>query len=905
MWILRRPERLSVPHSQETSPFCEPRPYPAGRPLPEDHLPCHYELRERLLSGGERPALARSWAELASVDRFTPRTLADSLTVLLETRSAPDVEERALPTLDPSHGVREDRRSAAHPRGLYRPRSGTPKPGQEGPVDLRVWLCQPRGPRLVLDAHRRHLEAALELLDRAGYAREKLDRLRREPISAGDPYWLYHSSDGGKISAAIPARFASLVLPQLVGKSTRFAEQVLGVYRELDLDDCEDLLLPILRLLVSCPEAQFLETARSVLAVHEREDRRRLAEYLTVAHREVRPTAGISEPPRAIAFEELTALERPNHDAIYWHRLYWYIRHRMRGADRQYLAAGLTLADLYHEARDFTECRSAPGFPLERLLSFTDWVERSSPETLRSSRYSPMTLWAHYGAMPDFVDGFLGILDWRRVGGRAAWSYVYLALDVVYMANDFETARDIGRLVRARLVEFFDTYRAVDPLYRQKLADQIECIHDASPGLPWLAAAWTPLAHLLARSCKAPFCKDNDASNLWIDIALHVDPKQLERLSRLSDDALMRVEETCQRTNDSVLVERGVHTLIRALPSLTLDFLEREPARLLRAAKQLGTFSKPERLRIVDAYTRERVFRVDWQAIGPRGAVRLFEGLLARGLPSPVPKKLRAAAESPERSLTPAQEERAMRTLRSRLDAMRLDLLNIVIEETLGRAYDTAGIGSEERHALRLAQLVEDNRRALRRFLKAWFAGERSFLLEHRRTRDWFRRHPRISRETWLEGIVLEQEVPGHGHVRIEIERHPLRALQLGTHVGSCLGLGGSYAYSAAAVVLDVNKQVLYARDDRGDVVGRQLIAISDDDRLVCFQVYPLGVNKPLRELFRNYDVELARQLGLEIYRSRPDREDYAIEHLIAPQWWDDGAWNFLDELNPKKEQVD
>jgi len=37
---------------------------------------------------------------------------------------------------------------------------------------------------------------------------------------------------------------------------------------------------------------------------------------------------------------------------------------------------------------------------------------------------------------------------------------------------------------------------------------------------------------------------------------------------------------------------------------------------------------------------------------------------------------------------------------------------------------------------------------------------------------------------------------------------------------------------------LDVNKQVVYARDPHGAVIGRQLLAISEADELVCFSVY-------------------------------------------------------------------
>jgi hypothetical protein len=112
--------------------------------------------------------------------------------------------------------------------------------------------------------------------------------------------------------------------------------------------------------------------------------------------------------------------------------------------------------------------------------------------------------------------------------------------------------------------------------------------------------------------------------------------------------------------------------------------------------------------------------------------------------------------------------------------------------------------------------------------------------------------------------------------------------LKLGTYVGSCLGLGGSFACSAAAVVLDINKQVLYARDDRSTVLARQLVAISDDDRLVPFSVYPSSTPPALLRAFREVDRQLAAALAIEQIGAD---QHYGIENILSQEWWDDGAW--------------
>jgi hypothetical protein len=41
--------------------------------------------------------------------------------------------------------------------------------------------------------------------------------------------------------------------------------------------------------------------------------------------------------------------------------------------------------------------------------------------------------------------------------------------------------------------------------------------------------------------------------------------------------------------------------------------------------------------------------------------------------------------------------------------------------------------------------------------------------------------------------------------------------------------LGGDNAHAAVAIMLDVNKHVVFARNVRGRFVARQVVAISDD----------------------------------------------------------------------------
>ena len=136
--------------------------------------------------------------------------------------------------------------------------------------------------------------------------------------------------------------------------------------------------------------------------------------------------------------------------------------------------------------------------------------------------------------------------------------------------------------------------------------------------------------------------------------------------------------------------------------------------------------------------------------------------------------------------------------------------------------------------------------------------------------------------------------------------------------------------YAAAAVVLDINKQVVYARDRHGAVVGRQLLAISQGDQLVCYSVYGNTSNKDLERVFRAFDMLFAAKLALPIFSDNapaiatdipfnnsdgdvaPNAEasdaaddddaeeatddaaaDFGdVAMILSHEWWDDCAWD-------------
>ena len=92
---------------------------------------------------------------------------------------------------------------------------------------------------------------------------------------------------------------------------------------------------------------------------------------------------------------------------------------------------------------------------------------------------------------------------------------------------------------------------------------------------------------------------------------------------------------------------------------------------------------------------------------------------------------------------------------------------------------------------------------------------------------------------------------------------------------------------SAAAAVLDINKTIVHARNQRGKVVARQLMAISESDRLVCFDIDPSSVAKEIKQAFVDFDKAFASHLGLPLHREESE-ESPEISNPVSHNWWDD-----------------
>lgn len=103
--------------------------------------------------------------------------------------------------------------------------------------------------------------------------------------------------------------------------------------------------------------------------------------------------------------------------------------------------------------------------------------------------------------------------------------------------------------------------------------------------------------------------------------------------------------------------------------------------------------------------------------------------------------------------------------------------------------------------------------------------------------------------------------------VRMYRETDPLRIVMMGDWVdGSCLASHSSIrnSWSVIANATEANKAVFYAEDEKGNVIGRVLMAIDQNNRLVPFRVYIRGnPDVDLIKIFEKYLREFSETLKM------------------------------------------
>ena len=121
----------------------------------------------------------------------------------------------------------------------------------------------------------------------------------------------------------------------------------------------------------------------------------------------------------------------------------------------------------------------------------------------------------------------------------------------------------------------------------------------------------------------------------------------------------------------------------------------------------------------------------------------------------------------------------------------------------------------------------------------------------------------------------------------LQLEEDPIEVLRMGIPFDTCLSLtDGCNAASTVLNALEVNKRVLYVRDGDGAIVGRKLLAISEDVRLLGYNLYCAvpSIRSALEIAVDSYCRAFADACGLALADSGEPKK------LHEGFWYDDGA---------------
>lgn len=336
--------------------------------------------------------------------------------------------------------------------------------------------------------------------------------------------------------------------------------------------------------------------------------------------------------------------------------------------------------------------------------------------------------------------------------------------------------------------------------------------------------------------------------------------------------------------------------------------------RLLTAAPDVAplvrTFVRAQRLRGADPAPPPGVRRALSQPLKLAGELAYLEG---QATAHPERADLAARLQTLRRRVADQEGETQAsgREAAARLAQVAAEAQLAAAEHLLGQCFeahlariariavsDTGGRHDDAVNAAVLLATVSQNRRLLRRLLRAYFAGER----------DWYGRHPGnaaflksmaargADAQAWLARQPRAYPLPDAqgGRVHLWMETDPLRVLQMGNLFGTCLSAGDTNAFATVANACEANKRVVFARDDAGRSVGRQLIAINEEGGLVGFRVYSTvdsdAGGRGLRSIFRRYAAAVAARCGLRL------ADDGPVPRLFAQAWYDDGVYSWTDD---------
>ncbi len=142
-----------------------------------------------------------------------------------------------------------------------------------------------------------------------------------------------------------------------------------------------------------------------------------------------------------------------------------------------------------------------------------------------------------------------------------------------------------------------------------------------------------------------------------------------------------------------------------------------------------------------------------------------------------------------------------------------------------------------------------------------------------------------IAPDPWLEPGLPERLVSPNGPpLRLALENDPLEIMKMGAVFGTCLSPWDFNFFSTIANVVDANKRVLYARDPKGAIKARCLLALTDNGELLAFRAYAHEKELGFQEIVADYLERLAKRMNTVVVNTG------VVSNLVSPEWYDDGS---------------
>lgn len=879
--ILRRPEGLFAVIGRRSCAFERPMPPTTNEKADGDSLQLYGQgpYVEETLSLANVPietapgrdSLIASWDKIRAVESFNSEITACVLHILNETVADPFAgsTDVCISALDESS--RPCHPTAAHPRAYRGTKYRPAKRPKVGPIDLHSILCSVFDFEPLFTMFDKFLDEANERLNKIYQPFELVPHECQNPFQH-DKRW--HSLEFRKRVGSLPAHFQHSLFWNLRRCDWETVAMAVSAYWSLRLEQNCDLRHCVSALLSIQPGRRAVDWCRVISKIQS---------VRRIHFTELLIESGACS---IILNEEIVSglmnADSLSGDSVYRHRMFYALSNVNERCQLSYANDGFLLANEYCVNTKFTETGSLGGVAssvrpfAEYVSGCEDWWD-----------CAPMDFWKRCSELEGFKE-LLDYLDWRHLDPQSAFRFFRLLGRVVFEELGEKKLKRKWQCIRQHADFMLNSVKDIPVKYRPKMLEGLEDILWVWDDPKKLGNVLAPFTKLLTRLCLPPFKEWSFCTYpLTSFTALQADDWSI--IQEAESSSFLKLESI--RKNESLLITQGLRSLCDILPRLVTTGFVSFPEKLFKAAHTIGTLAAPLRREIIQAFTRHPLAKKGKEDISTEDLL-LVEEHLRPGISNPIPRRLRDYLKG-QRVLKPAQVERDIALVGRSWIAFQLDLLDQTALNRVSLEMPPVQQTSQIRHALLIQQTVEEHRRSLRRLLVAYLGGNRKYAEQHPKNRQWLSRHPKIDPEKWINGVVHSGEAAGQGIINLSVEQDALEVLRLGSYFGTCLGLGGALSYSAAAVTLDINKQVVYARNIAGRVIARQLLAISEDDILVCFSVYPTRTTREVRALFREYDLKLAAFLGLPIFRMDTDAgHSYEISPTISRDFWDDDAWD-------------